>query len=435
MGKFNYRGIYFPIFLFLLEYISSNEQATQHPSRTVIVWHASTVQSFAAQKDFILRGISQLQTDYSEIIIIPVSATGNETLKITKTDKDWISDFVYLRFNQGNVIQNTLIKDALRKYLNHDTKTKIAEMLYFVVDDASEIDNVNEVVNELKRKKVFVICATHSGIPKMWQSLATDKNHILQLTGNKDDVVVENKLIGLSYNDSRLPCDTNLYWDDVRCTECINMCSMITKSVPPKCEKHCPYLDRTPTNLPTTIIQEDVETIISDHKGLIIGVIVITIIIVICLICLVVLRKRCCRRQRDVETALAGRDTTAVTETGHTEAGDNVPNNDDHSTEEQDEGHEETSFLDSQAVDDTASLATDDDSGRESAVSEPTGQSENHPEEPVETNEEKIPFSIDFRSGAELDANGHTFGGPVVKLHADTPADATYVKGQYPEDM
>jgi hypothetical protein len=93
-------------------------------------------------------------------------------------------------------------------------------------------------------------------------------------------------------------------------------------------------LDRTPTNLPTTIIQEDVETIISDHKGLIIGVIVITIIIVICLICLVVLRKRCCRRQRDVETALAGRDTTAVTETGHTEAGDNVPNNDDHSTEE-----------------------------------------------------------------------------------------------------
>ncbi|XP_045194714.2 uncharacterized protein LOC123550350 isoform X2 [Mercenaria mercenaria] len=144
------------------------------------------------------------------------------------------------RKSEHDIISYKSLKEAISN--SFQKSEKAAEEIFFIVNNNSKTDDEEKAMKELKRRKVFVVLVfdgTKSPQSEFWANLATDIHHVLEPNKNTD--ANADAFLNLPCRDSRLYCDTDLYWNGTGCSKCSFICSQIPSEY---CQIECPYFDQ-----------------------------------------------------------------------------------------------------------------------------------------------------------------------------------------------
>ncbi|XP_053402586.1 uncharacterized protein LOC123549819 [Mercenaria mercenaria] len=208
------------------------------PYRATIFWDTYTEEygSFFYQRILTVRLIDEMP-DNSVIRLKVVGTAFSRSLHFTKdhSNTSWVERIAEIEtgYSSNHTISYEFILDEIFDILNMN----MAEEFFWVVNECSVIEE-KKVREALKRKKTFVAVTGQIDKPvsNVWTSIATDKNHTLKL--NYKGHTNLDEFLNLACKDSRLNCDTDMYWDGNRCHRCSYICSKVPSEY---CRNECPY--------------------------------------------------------------------------------------------------------------------------------------------------------------------------------------------------
>ncbi|XP_053395073.1 uncharacterized protein LOC128555751 isoform X2 [Mercenaria mercenaria] len=219
----------------------SETDVTCKPYRAYIIWDMYEEDSSYFLHRRVASELIDGMPDSSVIRLKAVGADSFDSLHFTKdnTNTSWTDMIVNIK--AGHLKHHTIPYSIIRKdvydALGHRSSPKMAEVFFLLVNGRSQIDRKKKAIAELKTKKTFVVFAGKSDPADVWTSIATNKDHVLKLNDSGQNDYED--FLNVVNTDSRLYCDTNMYWDGKVCYRCSYICTQTRSEY---CHFECPFV-------------------------------------------------------------------------------------------------------------------------------------------------------------------------------------------------